>query len=439
MLALGPSTEQLLQEKTRALRTELSTCLQDVARKVAPGSSSWELKDESYRDLKPKDWKNYTSKERELVEKKQEEVLARLPPPVEPESKVATQPSEIPKKRTDSDISETFRPVATTPKPFDSPVKHPTTPSIPAKRSADEEAANPVRKVGGGIISAKKKSTKVAPKDVSTPKPTLKEAASSPTQSKIPPAKKTKNNPKVKSAEKVVDSDSDSDVPLEKQIKTTQPRSVEPKSTGLKGPSISAIEPKPKRQGQVVSPPASTTYRSRTSSASSTNSFSPPKKRSPLATNEPVTARRAKSPAPPSPPSPPPSARKRPREDDLLANGDKRQKLQAAEKQAIQSTSTQKHKLDSPQTAKRESEKKIGQEYHDLATRFRKLYPEYKELHRRLQGLDTDRLAKEKNNVDRLFRMQEQLERWKTALWKAAGETRHVATERTNGMVGVKV
>src|SRR5271167_374065 len=163
MLALGSCTEQILQEKTRALRTELSTCLQEIARKIAPGSSSWELKDESYRDLRPKEWKNYTSKEREQVVKKKAEVLARLPPPAEPESKITTQSPEISKKTIESDISETSRAVATTPKPFESPLAHPTTPStVPSKRLADEEAVNPVRKVGGGIISGKK-STKVTP------------------------------------------------------------------------------------------------------------------------------------------------------------------------------------------------------------------------------------------------------------------------------------
>src|SRR5579862_7951188 len=92
ILALGHCTESSLQEKTRALRTELSTCLQEVAKKIAPGSSSWELKDESYRELKPKEWRNYTTKEREMVEKKQNEILARLPLV---EEKVVT---EIPKK-----------------------------------------------------------------------------------------------------------------------------------------------------------------------------------------------------------------------------------------------------------------------------------------------------------------------------------------------------
>jgi hypothetical protein len=434
MLALGSSTEQILQEKTRALRTELSTCLQEIARKVAPGSSSWELKDESYRDLRPKEWKNYTSKEREQVVKKQAEVLARLPPPAEPESKITTQSSEIPKKRTESDVSETSRAVATTPKPFESPVMRPTTPStVPSKRLADEEAVNPVRKVGGGIISGKKKSTKVTPRESSTPKPSSRETATSPAQSKTLSVKKTKENPKVKSAEKIVDSSSDSDVPLERQIKTSQPRPMEPKSIGLKGHGIPASGPDPKRQPQVISPPMQNTYRSRTSSSSSTNSFSPPKKRSPLATNAPVTARRAKSPAPSSPTS----AKKRPRDEDVGSKVDKRQKLQAVEKQTLRSPSRpQKRNNDSPQIIK---EKKISQEYHDLANRFRKLYPEYQELHRRLQGLDTDRLAKEKTNVDKLFRMQEQLEKWKAVLWKAAGETRHVTTERTSGMVGVKV
>ena len=426
MLALNSSTEQILQEKTRALRTELSTCLQDVARKVAPGSSSWELKDESYRDLRPKEWKNYTSKERDMVEKKQQEVLARLPPPVEREAKVTSQLSEIPKKRTENDVSETSRVAATIPNPLGSPVKlHPVTPSIPAKRSAEEDAVNPVRKVGGGIISAaKKKSTKATPRE-STLK-TLPKETVTPTQSKIAPPKKAKETPKIKSSEKIVDSGSDSDIPLQTQIKsTTKPRPSETK-TGHRGLGVSAIEPEPKRQGQTVSPPISNTYRSRTSSASSRNSYSPPKKRSPLATNEPVTAsRRVKSPAPPSPP---PSARKRLRDDDLVLKGDKRQKLQ-----------TEKRTTSSPQTTKHDTDaKKIGQEYHDLANRFRKLYPEYQELHRRLQSLDTDRLAKEKGSVEKLLRMQEQLERWKAVLWKAAGETRGATTDRASGMVGVK-
>lgn len=300
ILALGPATEHILQEKTRALRTELSTCLQDVARKIAPGSASWELKDESYRDLKPKEWKNYTSKEREMVEKKQAEIVAKLPPPpVE---------SEIPKKRTESDVSETARPLAMTPKPVDSPARERhTTPVVPAKRPAEEEAANPVRKVGGGIISTKKKSTKVTPKDPATAKTAAKETVVS-TATKAAPTKKSKDNPKVKSAEKIIDSDSDSDVPLEKQIKhvvakpASKPSSSDTKTTGLKGLGISTIEPETKRQIQTVSPPISNTYRSRTSSSSSANSYSPPKKRSPLATNEPVTAHRKNSPVPPSPP-----------------------------------------------------------------------------------------------------------------------------------------
>ena len=94
------------------------------------------------------------------------------------------------------------------------------------------------------------------------------------------------------------------------------------------------------------------------------------------------------------------------------------------------------------QTIKRETDqKKIGQEYHDLANQFRKLYSEYQELHRRLQSLDTDRLAKERGSVDRLFQMQEKLEEWKAVLWKAAGETRHVGTREgttSSGMVGVR-
>jgi hypothetical protein len=426
ILALGSSPEQILQEKTRALRTELSTCLQDVARKIAPGSSSWELKDESYRDLRPREWKNYTSKERDMVEKKQNEVLARLPPPVEPETKVTSPLLEI-LKRMESDVSDTSRLAATVPKHMDSLAKpHPATPSIPAKRSAEEDPMNPVRKVGGGIISAaKKKSTKVPPKE-STPK-TLSKEIVTPTQSRIPPPKKAKETPKVKSAEKVVDSDSDSDIPLQTQIKsTTKPRPPESKR-GPKGLATSAIESEPKRHAPIVSPPISNTYRSRTSSTSSGNSYSPPKKRSPLATNEPVTAsRRLKSPAAPSPI---PSARKRARDDDIVPKGDKRQKLQ-----------TEKRTTSSPQTTKRETDaRKIGQEYHDLANRFRKLYPEYQELHRRLQSLDTDRLAKEKGNVEKLFRMQEQLEKWKAVLWKAAGETRVAnRTDRTSGMVGVK-
>jgi hypothetical protein len=49
-------------------------------------------------------------------------------------------------------------------------------------------------------------------------------------------------------------------------------------------------------------------------------------------------------------------------------------------------------------------------------------------------------LAKEKGSVDKLFKMQEQLEKWKAVLWKAAGETRRVGVpERTQGMVGVRV
>jgi hypothetical protein len=88
---------------------------------------------------------------------------------------------------------------------------------------------------------------------------------------------------------------------------------------------------------------------------------------------------------------------------------------------------------------------KISKEHHDLAERFRRLYPEYQELHRRLQNLDSERLAKEKEKVDKLLKMQEQLEKWKAVLWKVAGETRSVGSGSggsgtgRSGMVGVRV
>jgi hypothetical protein len=433
MLALGASSEQTLQERSRAVRSELTTCLQDIARKVAPGSTQWELKDESYRVLKPKEWKNYTSQERDMVEKRQKDIVARLPA-IE---KIAPQITEIPKKRTENEALDIPRPVATTPKPFDSPVPTKTTPSsLPAKRPAEDEAENPARKVVGAIITSKKKGIKASSNTDSTPKAVSKyQLVSSPAAPK-PLPKKARDNSKFKSEEKVIDSDSDSDVPLETQIKSPPPpqRAQSKSSSGLKGLGISAVEPEPKRQPQVVSPPVST-YRSGTSSSSSSNSVSPPKKRSPLATNEPVTAHRAKS---PPPPSPLPSAKKRSREEEVAQKGEKRQKIQPPEMRP----SAERSKSDSAQPAKRNyGEIKISREHHDMANQFRKLYPEYQELHRRLQGLDEDRLAREKSNVDKLMRMQEKLQKWKATLWKVAGESRHVAAPRSAGMMhmGIKV
>jgi len=436
MLALGPSSEQVLQERTRAVRSELTTCLQDIARKVSPGSTQWDLKDESYRDLKPKEWKNYTTQERDMVEKKQKEVVARLPA-IDSEPKITPQVNEIQKKRTESETIETSRPVTTTPKPFDSPVATTTTPSsVPAKRPAEDEAENPVRKVGGAILGSKKKTVKTISHKESNTKPIqMEQATSSPASTKVSPPKKARGNSKYKSDERVVDSDSDSDVPLETQIKSAQPQRSQGKySSQVKGLGTSAIEPEPRRQPQVVSSPVSNTYRSRTSSSSSSNSHSPPKKRSPLATNEPVTARRAKSPAPPSPP---PSAKKRFREEEIGGRGEKRQKIQTPEVKPDHVRS----KSDLSQPTKRESSEtlKISPEHHDMAHRFRQLYPKYQELHRRLQGLDEERLAREKSNVDKLIRMQEQLQKWKATLWKVAGENRQVTAARSTSMVGVKV
>jgi hypothetical protein len=434
MLALGVATEQTLQERTRAVRSELITCLQDIARKVAPGSTQWELKDESYRDLKPREWKNYTSQERDMVEKKQKEIVARLPA-IENETKMSAQSTDIPKRRTESDVVETPRPVATTPKAFDSPVTSTTTPSsVPAKRPAEDEAENPIRKVGGAMIASKKIVKPISKKESSTKPISKKQTAPSPASTKAVPSKKSRDVSKYKSEEKVVDSDSDSDVPLQTQIKSVQPQRSQRKSSSLKGLGISDIEPESKRQAQVVSPTASNTFRSRTSSSGSSNSFSPPKKRSPLATNEPVTARRAQSPAPPSPP---PSTKKRSREEDVSHRSDKRQKIQTPGAR----TPTERIKLDSANSTKRDSGEavKISPEHHDMANRFRKLYPEYQQLHRRLQGLDEDHLAREKSNVDKLIRMQEQLQKWKATLWKVAGESRHIGVPRSGGMVGVKV
>jgi hypothetical protein len=379
-----------------------------VAKKIAPGSSSWELKDESYRELKPKEWRNYTTKEREMVEKKQNEILARLPLV---EEKVVT---EIPKKRTGSNASEDReRPLANTPRQVDSPAVRPSTPSIPTKRPAEEEIANPVRKVGGGMIT-KKKATNAK---TASAKPAAKSVAEKPSSTSTKIGKTVtskKESTKVKSAEKIVDSDSgsDLDIPLQKQVKSAKPISKPASTSNLKGLGISAMEER--RPGQVISPPASQTYRSRTSSSSSAHS--PPKKRSPLATNEPITARRS-----PVPPSPPPSAKKRPRDDEPKT--DKRQKLN--------------------HPTPKEDDGNISKEHHDLAERFRRLYPEYQELHRRLQNLDSERLAKEKEKVDKLLKMQEQLEKWKAVLWKAAGETRSVGSEQNgtgrSNMVGVRV
>jgi len=434
MLALGPSSEQVLQERTRAVRSELTTCLQDIARKVSPGSTQWELKDESYRDLKSREWKNYTSQERDMVEKKQKEVVARLLA-IESESKI-TQVTEMPKKRIESEAIETSRPVATAPKTSDSPVITVNTPSsVSAKRHAEDAAENPVRKVGGAIISSKKTVKTISQKESSTKATPIEQVASSPASTKVSPPKKARGNSKYKSDEKVVNSDSDSDVPLETQIKSAQPqRSQGKSSSNVKGPGTSAIEPEPKRRPQVVSPPVSDTYRSRTSSSSSSNSYSPPKKRSPLATNEPVTARRAKSPAPSSPP---PSTKKRSREEEIGGRSEKRPKMQTPEAKPDHGRS----KSDSSQPTKRENVEtvKISPEHHDMAHRFRKLYPEYQELHRRLQGLDEERLAREKTNVDKLIRMQEQLQKWKATLWKVAGESRHVTAATSTAMVGVKV
>jgi len=433
MLALGPSSEQVLQERTRAVRSELTTCLQDIARKVSPGSTLWELKDESYRDLKPKEWKNYTSQERDMVEKKQKEVVARLLA-IESESKI-TQVTETPKKRIESEATEISRSVATTPKAFDSPVTTANTPSsVPVKRPAEDAADNPVRKVGGAIITSKKTVKTISQKESSTKATPMEQAASSPASTKVSPPKKARGNSKYKSDEKVINSDSDSDVPLETQIKSAQPQRSQGQSSNVKGLGTSAIEPEPKRRPPVVSPPLSNTYRSRTSSSSSSNSYSPPKKRSPLATNEPVTARRAKSPAPSSPS---PSAKKRSREEELGGRIEKRQKMQTPEVKSDHGT----NKSDSSHPTKRESVEtaKISPEHHDMAHRFRKLYPEYQELHRRLQGLDEERLAREKSSVDKLIRMQEQLQKWKATLWKVAGESRHVTAGRSTAMVGVKV
>ena len=438
ILALGPATEQSLQEKTRALRTELSTCLQEVARKLAPGSNQWELKDESYRDLKPREWKNYTSKEREAVEKKQMEVLARLPAVIEPEPKIA----EIPKKRTISDVSDEARPLAMTPVAVDSPVIRA---SVPSKRPAEEDVANPVRKVGGAIITSRKKATKVTPKPAPN-KSTAQEKTSVSTNRSSKPKSTAKENSRIKSAEKVIDSDSDSDIPLERQATKSSYHNQKPakstpsSSTVLKGLGISAVEQESKRQPQVISPPASNTYRSRTSSAASSNSYSPPKKRSPLATNEPITARRGN----PTPPSPPPSTKKRPREEEEVSTKtDKRQKVTEKPRAQQAPTTSERGTLPNDRSASETKSQQISQEHHELAERFRKLYPEYQQLHRRLQGLDEQRLAKEKTSVDKLFRMQEKLEKWKAVLWKAAGETRSPATaspstQRTTGMVGVR-
>jgi hypothetical protein len=446
ILALGHSTEQTLQEKTRALRTELSTCLQEVARKIATGSSLWELKDECYRELKPKEWKNYTTKERGLVEKKQSEVLARLPPP-EAVSDDTLNPSEIPKKQVSNKVRDDHQSLATTPVHVGSPAVRPSS-TMSTKRPAEDEMINPTSKAGKTVGSTKNGSTRVIGQVVSgSNSPPEKKSLSRTTQRKASPSRK-KESRKVKSEEKIMDSDSnsDSDIPLEKHMEASTVRKAPAKSerstAGLKGLGITAVVSEPKRAAHVASPSGSNTNRSRTSSSSSTTSYSPPKKRSPLATNEPLTAQRAK---PLKAASPSHSGKKRSREVEN-SKPDKRPKLQPATDKSMSHLASvaEKHVEDSPKRTPGHSHeiisKRIEQQHHDIADQFRKLYPEYQELHHRLQSLDADGLALEKGNVARLYKMQEQLGEWKAVLWKAAGDSRRVTTAKMpRGMMGVRV
>jgi hypothetical protein len=456
ILALGPTSEQSLQEKTRALRTELSTCLQEVARKIATGSSSWELKDECYRELKPKEWKNYTTKERETVDKKRTGVLARLPP-VQAASEDVLRPTEIPMKQSASKVAEDYKPLATTPVHVGSPALKPSS-SIPAKRRAEDEMVNPISKAGRAGTAAKIGSTRATiQSDSNTKAATERKPMSKTAQLKTSPPRKTKESRKVKSEEKIMDSnsDSDSDIPLEKHVRSSTTRKSQAKteqnSVELKGLGITTAVSESKRPPHVVSPSGFNENCSHTSSASSTTSYSPPKKRSPLATNEPLTAQRPK---PHKPSSPPQNGKKRPREADN-SKTEKRPKVYpiADKGNSNMAAVTEKHVLDDTAngvslSGKRNSgqkpevkHKRIEQQHHDIAEQFRKLYPEYQELHRRLQSLDADRLALEKGDVARLFQMQEQLEEWKATLWKAAGETRRVVTttKMARGIVGVRV
>ena len=454
ILALGHASEHSLQEKTRALRTELSTCLQEVARKIATGSSSWELKDECYRELKPKEWKNYTTKERENVEQKQTDVLAGLPP-IQAVSGEVLRPSEIPKKQSASKAVEDYKPLATTPVHVGSPALKPSS-SIPAKRQAEDDMINPISKVGRAGTAAKIGSTRVTTQSDSNMKVAAERKPMSKTiQRKASPPRKTKESRKVKSEEKIMDSnsDSDSDIPLEKHVGSSTARKTQAKTErntlGLKGLGITAAVSESKGPPHVVSPSGFNENRSRTSSASSTTSYSPPKKRSPLATNEPLTAQRAK---PHKPLSSTQSSKKRPREADN-SKTEKRPKVYPTTDKGNLNLGavTEKSVLEDPAkslSAKRNSgqktetqPKKIEQQHHEIAEQFRKLYPEYQKLHRRLQSLDADRLALEKSNVAKLFQMQEQLEEWKAALWKAAGEPRRAitTTKMARGILGVRV
>jgi hypothetical protein len=250
-------------------------------------------------------------------------------------------------------------------------------------------------------------------------------------------------------------SNSDSDIPLEKHVGSSTTRKAQAKpeqnTFGLKGLGITAAVSESKGPPHVVSPSGFNGNRSRTSSASSTTSYSPPKKRSPLATNEPLTAQRAK---PHKPLSSTQSSKKRPREADN-SKTEKRPKVYPTADKGNSNLGdvTEKSVLVDPAksislSAKRNSgqkpemkHKKIEQQHHDIAEQFRTLYPEYQKLHRRLQSLDADRLALEKSNVAKLFQMQEQLEEWKAALWKAAGEPRRAitTTKMARGILGVRV
>jgi hypothetical protein len=124
---------------------------------------------------------------------------------------------------------------------------------------------------------------------------------------------------------------------------------------------------------------------------------------------------------------------------------DKRPKLQPAADKSVSNLASvaEKHVEDAPKRTPGYStemiNKRIEQQHHDIADQFRKLYPEYQELHHRLQSLDADRLALEKGNVARLYKMQEQLGEWKAVLWKAAGDTRRVTTAKMPRGMGVRV
>jgi RNA polymerase II elongation factor ELL len=234
LLALGAASEHSLASKTRAPEELVLRLLHKVANKMNAGRH-WALADDVYKELDVWDFPYITLDDREKAIRNCREAFSRLRLDKQaPEWRLLHSPEE--REKADLNVDTGPEPIKSassrlSSKPVSESGKSPLPPPIDAKKPAKETAvrgtpkaakpskSDPISRIIGSK-GKKKNATPAKPKGPVGRPP--KNAALAGRPAKAPQKQNTANsNPKIKSAELVVDSDEDVDM---EEVKLASPK-----------------------------------------------------------------------------------------------------------------------------------------------------------------------------------------------------------------------